>query len=109
MGISQRSFFHGAVLAEITADTHFTSINQVPNIKSPNAYQLNHNIGIFVKYSNTDSDSWRFSFSPEHQNHVRKLCDIYGPERTFVIFVCGNVGFCIIPYGVFAACLDLNH
>lgn len=107
--ISQRSFYHGAVLAEITEDEHFTSINKIPNIASSSAYQLNHNTGIYIKYTATNAGgNWKFTFSPEHQNVIRKMFDIYG-EKTFLIFVCEDEGFCIVDYGVFAASIDLNH
>lgn len=109
MPISQRAFYHGAVLAELSENEHFTSINKVPNLDSVHAYQLNHNIGVFIKHLTTGGNSWRFTFPPGHQHNVRRLCDIYGPERTFLIFVCGEIGFCIITFGVFAACFDLNH
>lgn len=109
MSIPQRAFYHGAVLAEITENEHFTSINKIPNIASTSAYQLNHNIGIYIKYTTTNQNgSWRFTFAPDHQDVIRRMFDIYG-EKTFIIFVCEEQGFCIIDFGVFANCIDLNH
>lgn len=109
MSIPQRLFYHGAVLAAIAEDEHFTSINKIPNITSSSAYQLNHNTGIFIKYATTNhGGSWSFTFSPEHQDVIRKMFDIYG-KRTFIIFVCEDEGFCIVDFSIFANCIDLNH
>lgn len=109
MSIPQRSFYHGAVLAEITENDNFTSINRVPNIKSTSAYQVNHNMGIFIKYTTTgDLSKWRFTFTPSQQDIIRKMFNIY-EDRTYIVFVCQNEGICIVDYGIFAACVDMNH
>jgi hypothetical protein len=109
MTVSQRSFYHGAALYEITQDNHFTSINRLPNLDCSSAYQLNHDTGIYIKYATTGSNaSWRFTFSPEHQREIRKIYDIF-QNKTYIIFVCEDQGICIVDYGIFAACIDLNH
>jgi hypothetical protein len=108
MLISERSFYHGAALFEITESEHFTSINRVPHVTSPYTYQLNHNTGLYIKHCTSEQSPWKFTFSSEHQEDVRRIFDIYR-ERTFIIFVCGNTGFCIVDYGTFTACVDMNY
>ena len=114
MPTSRKAFYYGAVLFEIAEDEHFTSINKIPNIASSSAYQLNHNMGIYIKHTETNQgggqggNCWKFTFSPEHQDVIRKMFAIYG-EKTFLIFVCEDQGFCIVDFGVFATCLDFNH
>lgn len=109
MPIPQKSFYHGAVLAEITEDRHFTSINKVPSLNSSSAYQINHNIGVYIKYTTiTNSGSWRFTFAADHQDEIRRLFEFFR-DNTFIVFVCENEGICIVDFGVFASCIDLNH
>jgi hypothetical protein len=110
LSISEKSFYHGAVLYEITEDEHFTSINKVPNLRSSSAYLLNASIGLFIKYATTKDNfgSWRFTFTQDHQYEIRKLYDFY-KNKTFIIFVCEHEGFCMIDFSIFASCLDLNH
>lgn len=108
MSIRDRAFYHGAALAGITDHDEFTAINRVPNLDSPSAYIINNNIGIYIKHSTAIDTPWRFTFSPEHQNDVRRLYDQFR-EHTHLIFVCGTDGFCLVDYGTFSACLDMNH
>lgn len=110
MAIPQRSFYHGAALAEITEDPHFTSINRIARVDCSSAYQVNHNIGIYIKYSATprEENVWHFTFTPDHQDEVRTLFDIYG-DKTYLVFVCNDVGICIVEFGVFASIVDMNH
>ena len=76
MSISDKSFYHGAVLYEITQSEQFTSINRVPNFDSSCTYLLNCNIGLYVKYSTLNISPWQFTFTKEHQNEVRRLFDL---------------------------------
>ena len=108
MTISEKAFFHGAALFEITESEHFTSINKDPHVNSSSAYVLNHDTGLYIKYSRTDGPPWGFTFTPDHQDEIRRLFDRYG-EKTFIVLVCKNDGICVIDYGIFAGCLDLNH
>jgi hypothetical protein len=108
MPIPERAFFHGAALFEITESEHFTSMNKVSDIDSPSAYLLNHDTGLYVKHTTEDGGPWRFTFTPDHQDHFRRLFDRYG-EKTFAVLVCGRVGICVVNYGILAGCVDLNH
>lgn len=108
--IPEKDFYHGAVLAAITESDNFSSINKVPHLTkhSSHAYLLNHNTGIFVKHTTTKiNGAWKFTFPPDHQSAVRQLFDAY-KEKTFVVFVCENEAICIINFGIFASCIDLN-
>lgn len=111
MTIPEKDFYHGAVLAAISEAEHFTSINKVPRLTRPSshAYLLNHDTAFFVKYTTVkNNNAWRFTFPPDQQRTVRELFDAYG-DKSFIVFVCEREAFCIVNFGIFASCLDLNY
>ncbi|WP_458125857.1 hypothetical protein [Paenibacillus sp. Z3-2] len=108
MRITNRSFYHGVALAGITEHENFTSINRISNINSLHAYQLNHDKGLYIKYTAKTGKSWRFTFTPEHQIEVTKIFKQF-PMNTYLIFVCGETGVCIVDFETFESCIDLNQ
>lgn len=110
MSISEKALYHGAALYEITQSNEFKSINRssIPKLNHLSVYQLNQDTGLYIKYNTSDYSPWRFTFTPEHQDEVRRLFDTF-VKRTFIICVCGTAGFCIMDFSIFASCIDLNH
>lgn len=110
MTITQKAFFHGAALYEITQDEHFSSINRMAHVASSSAYLLNHNTGIYIKHTTVEYETnrWRFTFAPEHQEVVRKMYDAY-KELTYMIFVCKNDGICVVDFDLLTSCVDFNY
>jgi len=104
--IDEYQYYHGGVLVKLAEHEKFTSINKPLNINSRSAYIINHNIALYIKYSTADTNEWKFSFAPEHQNEIRKLADIYH-ERTYIVLVCANL-VCVLKYSEYADCLDEN-
>jgi hypothetical protein len=99
-------YYHGAALALIAENSSFTSINKFPGINSHSAYLLNHNVALYIKHSTMDGSRWRFNFTPDHQQLIRKLFDNLG-DRTFIVLVCNNL-VCLLTYGEYKTCLDEN-
>lgn len=110
MTIPQKAFFHGAALYKITQDEHFSSINKMANVTSSSAYLLNHNTGIYIKVATVeyDTNTWRFTFAPQHQEVVRKIYDAY-KELTYIILVCSNEGICVVNFDILTSCVDFNY
>ena len=106
MTISKRSFYHGAALAEVTDNRSFSSINRIPSINSYSAYQINHNIGIYIKYT-SDSDMFKFSFSSDNKEEIRKMNEIY-QKNTYIALVCSEDGICLLNYEMLISCIDLQ-
>ncbi len=109
MTISQKSFYHGAALIEITRHKSFTSMNLAPHSTSSSAYQVNHDIGIYIKHTTkTNQDSWRFTFTPSHQKELLQLRKRYD-NKTHIILVCDDIGICSVTYDIFFSCIDLSN
>jgi hypothetical protein len=107
MTISRKAFFHGAALFDIVEDEHFTSINTYPNAEMNSAYSINHNIGIYMKYSAEDESPWHFNFKPDHKRDIRKMFEKYG-AKTFICLICSSDGICVVPYSVYKNCVEEN-
>lgn len=100
-------YYHGAALNIIAEQSAFSSINKFPGIDSRAAYLLNHNIALFVKHSTVEGLKWRYTFTPEHQDVIRKLFNSIG-DRTYILLICRE-WVCILKYGEYASCLDENY
>lgn len=98
--------YHGAALSQVAEHPDFSSVNKVVGMDSRSVYQINHNIGMYVKHSTLENNEWRFTFAPTHQEEVRQLF-VRFPDRTFVVLVCGDE-ICCLTYGEYAACIDEN-
>jgi hypothetical protein len=107
MSFDDYQYYHGAALCVIAEHDAFTSINKFPDIESRATYLLNHNTALFVKHTTVEGLKWKFTFSPEHQDIIRRLFDRMG-ERTYILLVC-NEWVCMLNYGEYATCLDENH
>ncbi len=106
MPISDYHFYHGAALSLIVSEGQFTGLARIEDTAGV-AYAVNHDIGLYMKHSTMEESPWQFTFTPEHQQSMRRLYERYR-ERAFVGLVCGRVGVCLLTYGEYAAIIDEN-
>jgi len=106
MALNLYDLYHGAALNQLVKDPEeHTSIDK-PDSPTQSVYIINHNICLYVKYSQGDGP-WQFNFHPEHQEEIRHYHRRY-PDRTFLVLVCGTDGICVITYDEFVSCVDVN-
>jgi hypothetical protein len=91
MKILDRHQFHGAAMIQIAEHRAFTAINAFRHRSgnSTNAYTVNDNIGVYLKYASEPHgsfDEYKFTFSTEHLAEIEALKSKQG--RTFIALVC---------------------
>lgn len=108
MAIGEYHFYHGAALSVLVSRTEFTGLSRIVDIGP--AYAVNNVIGLYVKHTTRNDSPWQFTFTPDHQDEIRKLFNRFG-DRIFIALVCGNTGICILKYGEYANTLseDFNN
>jgi hypothetical protein len=95
MPVNEMDTYHGLALMQIIKSDDFTSINRFDTtVRS--AYIINHNTGLYVKYSTREQSPWRFSFSADEWQRLTSLVSRY--PRTFIVFVCGLDEFCVLDW-----------
>lgn len=103
MTIADYHFYHGAALSVLVSRNEFTGLSRITDLGP--AYAINNMIGLYVKHASNKRSPWQFTFHPDHQNEIRQLFDRFH-ERTFVAFVCGDTGICLLSYGQYSATLQ---
>jgi len=66
MALNLYDLYHGAALNQLVK----------PDSPTQSVYIINHNICLYVKYSQADGP-WQFNFHPEHQEEIRHYHDRY--------------------------------
>jgi hypothetical protein len=71
MKIHDDHMYHGASLIQIAENPQFTAINslKINGVNYSNAYRINDDIAVYLKYGNTPNKSFReyqFTFSQAH-------------------------------------------
>ena len=102
MKIDDDHQYHGAALIQIAESPQFTAINQFKfgAETSRNAYQINNNIGVYLKYASKPApphSEYTFTF---HSEHLAELSRIAGKvENVFIAMVCVKVRqICCLSY-----------
>ena len=92
MHINDEHLYHGAALTQIAEHHNFTAINASINaagVKSNSVFQVNHNIGIMLKYASKPNKSWSeyiFTFTGAHLREMEELAQRL--PRVFAVLVC---------------------
>jgi hypothetical protein len=87
----------------LVSRNEFTGLSRIPDIRP--AYAVNNMIGLYIKHASNNGSPWKFTFHPDDQEEIRRLYDIYH-DRTFLAFVCGNAGICLLKFDQYAAILN---
>jgi len=102
--------YHGAVLSVLSSERPYTAINKLPD-SSQGEYQINHDLGLYIKHGTLSEDAWTFNFHPEHQETVRRMFNHYN-ERILIALVCVRDsqkceidGVCLLDFGEYASVL----
>jgi len=82
---------HGAALIQIAEHPQFTAINslKVKNVKFENAYKINDNIAIYLKYStapNKNYGEYIFTFTKAHLDELDVINKAH--QKSFLALVC---------------------
>lgn len=89
MKIRDDHLYHGAALIQIAEHPQFTAINslKVKTVKFENAYKINDNIAVYLKYSTKPKrGEYQFTF---HKEHLAELDTIATAHlKTFMALVC---------------------
>lgn len=102
MRIHDRHQFHGAALIQIAEHPAFTAINafRYGGTKSTNAYTINDNIGVYLKYATKSHGKYEefvFTFAREHLEELAALKA--RQDQTFIALVCWSAKeVCAVPY-----------
>ncbi|SFV07297.1 hypothetical protein [Alicyclobacillus macrosporangiidus] len=105
MAIHEMDGYHGRALMQIIRSDEFTSINRYDtSIRS--AYVINHNTGLYVKYTTRENSPWRFSFSADEWSRLTPFASRY--PRMFMLFVCGYSKFCVLDCSQFISVTSLT-
>jgi hypothetical protein len=94
--IAEYIFYHGALLHELTLNRREAiTIEPRDNHGRPNTFILNNKVGIYIKHSAKRLSPWVFTFTKEHLNEIRILCE--NVSTVYTCFVCGDDGFACAP------------
>jgi len=113
MKIHERHERHGAAMLQIAEHFSFTTINafRVGSERSVNAYTVNDNIGMYLKYATKPHGAWdeyKFTFNREHLTEIASLNS--KRERTFVALVCWeDREVCCIRYKQLLSMIELRR
>jgi hypothetical protein len=91
MHIAKDHLFHGAALLQIAEDRRFKAINamQIGSTIYRNAYRINDNIGVFLKYGTNPSRAYgeyQFNFNKETREEIHEIGK--SVERMVLALVC---------------------
>jgi len=102
MKIDDDHLYRGAALIQVAEHPDFTAINVFKKRKRifPNAYKINEDIGIYLKYSKKPTRNYKeyiFTFMPEHLDELKNIDN--NINRLFITFVCVKARqICVIKY-----------
>lgn len=102
MKIHIHHMYHGAALIQIAESPQFTAINslRIPGVRARNAYKINDNIGIHLKYASRPSNGqmeYPFTFSTDERRELEEIGRVV--SRLFIALVCVQAGeICCLPY-----------
>ena len=110
--ISDFHKYHGAVLSVLSSTRPHTAINKLDD-SSQGEYQINHNLGLYIKHATSDNNYWVFNFQPEHQYEIRRMFDRYHQSIVLALVCVSSTeredtidGVCLIEYGEYAAVIS---
>jgi hypothetical protein len=89
--IRDEHMFRGAALIQIAEHPQFTAINslKIKNLQYPNAYRVNEDIAVYLKYRSEPNESfgeYQFTF---HKSHLAELAQItLASDEAFIVLVC---------------------
>ena len=107
--IVDRHKYHGSALIQIAEHDEFTSINRIelPGVGFGSAFSVNEEIGIFLKYattpSNTEPLEYAFRFSKENMDGIKVLKEDLGDAYALLIISddARDINeICCVPYRV---------
>ncbi len=91
MHIAKDHLYHGAALLQIAEDSRFKAINslKIGSTIYRNAYRINDNIGVFLKYGMNPSRTYgeyTFNFNKESRQQIYQIGEAV--ERMVLALVC---------------------
>ncbi|MCO5387811.1 MAG: hypothetical protein NHB14_20810 [Desulfosporosinus sp.] len=96
--------YHGAVLLALASTKPYPAVNKLEGTPK-GEYQINPNLGLYIKHSISAKKTWTFNFQPTHQDAV-KLMAVKYHEKIFIALVCVSKvggkeiidGVCLLSY-----------
>ena len=102
MKIHDDHLYHGAALIQIAEDPQFTAINtfKFGTETSRSAYQINDDIGVYLKYASRPTTAHREYAFTFHEQNLAELSEIaHKVGNVFVAMVCVKAReICCLPY-----------
>ncbi|OGV65465.1 MAG: hypothetical protein A3K19_10275 [Lentisphaerae bacterium RIFOXYB12_FULL_65_16] len=91
MRVNDNHMYHGAALIQIAEHPQFTAINSlnVPGQASRNAYRINDNIAVYLKYAGEPTPAFGefvFTFTKDHLADLSTIADAV--PQLFLALVC---------------------
>jgi hypothetical protein len=91
MAIDLMDFMHGAALVQIANHKQFTALNK--GSAAYGHYKINGDRHLFIKYSSSDSTTFRFSFAADEK---RRIKHVRGASAVYAVLVCGSTAFAAV-------------
>jgi hypothetical protein len=110
MKIHDDHMYHGAALIQIAEHPQFTAINSLKmnGANYANAYRINDDISVYLKYGNNPNKSFReyqFTFSQAHLAELSAIAQ--ANHRTFLALVCVKAReICCLKYSQLLSMID---
>jgi hypothetical protein len=92
MHIDDDHMYHGAALIQIAEQKEFKAINAFHDINARGAFQINNNIGVYIKHALNATNAHKeyvFAFSAKNISEIENLKDL--GHKVFIVLVCIKV------------------
>ena len=99
--------YHGSAFVELIDDSKTPISILRPDLNKNSLYELNGEIGLYLKHSVKRLSPWRFTFQPEHVDDLSTMKETY--RNNFLILICGRNSIAVINSDEFSALLPITE
>jgi hypothetical protein len=99
--------YHGSAFLELIDDSTTPISVLRPDLNKNSLYELNGEIGLYLKHSVKRVSPWRFTFQPEHVEDLSLMKEKY--NHNFLILICGRNSIAVINSDEFSTLLPVDE